>query len=210
MLRCLVFGNPRAWENLLPHIEIAYNRVVNSTTSHTPFEVVYGFNPLIPLDLLPIPILDEVLCKDGFEKASFIKDLNHHIKQQIERKVGKYVEHANKGRKELIFEPGDWVWLHLRKDIFPTHRKYKLMPRGDGSFQVIKRINDNAYELDLPDTYLGSHSFNISDLTSFFAGLPNSWTNSLPPGEHDEDQGERVPTNDDDQAQPMTSTPTIP
>jgi len=38
------------------------------------------------------------------------------------------------------------------------------MPRGDGHFQVIKRINDNAYELDMPDTYLGSHSFNISDL----------------------------------------------
>ena len=134
---------------VLPHIEFAYNRVVNSTTSHTPFEVVYGFNPLTPLDLLPIPVLDEVLCKDGFDKASFIKDMHHHIKLQIERKVDKYAEHANKGCKTLIFEPGDWVWLHLRKDRFPTHRKSKLMPRGDGPFQVIKRINDNAYELDL-------------------------------------------------------------
>jgi len=107
ILRCLISGNPRAWENLLPHIEFAYNRVVNSTTSHTPFEVVYGFNPLTPLDLLPIPILDEVLCKDGFEKTYFIKDLHHNIKLQIERKVGKYATHANKGRTELIFEPGD-------------------------------------------------------------------------------------------------------
>ena len=49
------------WENLLPHIEFAYNRVVNSTTSHTSFEVVYGFNPLTPLDLLPILVLDELL-----------------------------------------------------------------------------------------------------------------------------------------------------
>ena len=135
MLRCLISGNPRVWENLLPHIELAYNRVVNSTTSHTPFEVVYGFNPFTPLDLFPIPILDEVLCKDGFEKASFIKDLHHHIKLQIERKVGKYVEHANKGRKELIFEPGDWVWLHLRQDRFPTQRKFKLFPRGDALFK---------------------------------------------------------------------------
>jgi len=70
MLRCLIFGNPRVWENLIPHIEFAYNRLVNST-SHTPFEVVYGFNPLTPLDLLPIPILYEVLCKEGFEKASY-------------------------------------------------------------------------------------------------------------------------------------------
>ena len=95
------------WKNLLPHIEFAYNRVVNSTTSHTPFEVVYEFNPLTPLDLLLIPVLDEVLCKDGFEKAYFIKNLHHHIKRQIERKVGKYAQHANKGRKALIFELGD-------------------------------------------------------------------------------------------------------
>jgi len=109
MLRCLIYGNPRVWENLLPHIEFAYNRVVNSTTSHTPFEVVYGFNPLTPLDLLPILVLDEVSCKDGFERVSFIKNLHHHIKRQIKRKVGKYAHHDNKGRKALIFELGDWV-----------------------------------------------------------------------------------------------------
>ena len=34
LLRCFIFGNPRAWEDLLPHVEFAYNRVVNSTTNH--------------------------------------------------------------------------------------------------------------------------------------------------------------------------------
>jgi len=89
MLRCFISGNPRVWEDLLPHVEFAYNRVVNSTTSQSPFEVVYGFNPLTPLDLLPIPVLDDVLCKDGVEKASFIKDLHNDIKLRIEKNVGK-------------------------------------------------------------------------------------------------------------------------
>jgi len=128
-LRCFIFGNARVWENLLPHVEFAYNRVVNSTTSHFPFEVVYGFNPLTPRD-----ILDDVLCKDGFEKASIIKDLHNHIKLQIEKKVGKYAENGNKRRKALVFEIGDWVWLHLRNDHFPTQRKSKLMPHGEGPF----------------------------------------------------------------------------
>ena len=141
ILRCFIFGNPRVWEDLLPHVEFAYNRVVNSTTSHSSFEVVYGFNPLTPLDLLLIPILDDVLCKDGIEKASFIKDLHKDIKLRIERKVGKYTEHANKRRKALLFDVGDWVWLHLRKDRVPNQRKSRLMPRGDGPFQVLKRIN---------------------------------------------------------------------
>jgi len=50
ILRCLISGNPRVWDDLLPHIKFAYNRVVNSTTSHAPFEVMYGFIPLTPLD----------------------------------------------------------------------------------------------------------------------------------------------------------------
>ena len=37
-------------------------------------------------------------------------------------------------------------------------------------------------------TFLGSHTFNISDLTSFSVGLQNSWSNSLQLGEYDGDQ----------------------
>jgi len=160
---------------------------------------VYGFNPLTPLDLHPILELEEVLCKDGFEKASFIKNLHHQIKRQIERKVSKYAQHINNERKALMFKPGDWVWFHLRKDHFPTQRKSKLLPHGDGPFHIIKRINDNVYELDLPNTNLWSHSFNVSDLTPFSTGVANSWTNSLPPRDLDEDLRDSAPTN---QAQP--------
>ena len=67
----------------------------------------------------------------------------------------------------------------------------KLMPRGDGPFQVLKRINNNAYELDMPDTFLRSHTFNINDLTPFSVGLQNSWSNSLQLGEYDGDQDEK-------------------
>jgi hypothetical protein len=29
---------------------------MHTTTSYSPFEIVYGFNPLTPLDLMPLPI----------------------------------------------------------------------------------------------------------------------------------------------------------
>jgi len=35
------------------------------------------------------------------------------------------------------------------KERFPNQRKSKLQPRGDGPFQVLERINDNAYKLTL-------------------------------------------------------------
>ena len=77
---------------------------------------------------------------------------------------------ANKGQHKLVFEPGDWVWLHMRKEQFPERRKSKLLPRGDGPFQVLERINDNAYKLDLPGEYNVSATFNVSDLSPFDVG----------------------------------------
>ena len=49
--------------------------------------------------------------------------------------------------KHVTFEPGDLVWLHLRKDRFPDLRKSKLLLRADGPFKVVAKINDNAYKL---------------------------------------------------------------
>ena len=66
------------------------------------------------------------------------------------------------GSHKLVFEPGNWVWLHMRKERFRTQKHSKLLPRGGGSFQVLERINDNAYKIDLPGKY------NVSVTLKFF------------------------------------------
>ena len=60
--------------------------------------------------------------------------------------------------------------MYLRKEIFPVRRWSKLHPRGDGPFQVLERINDNAYKLDLPGEYNISATFNVFDLSPFDIG----------------------------------------
>jgi len=45
MLRCMIMQNIREWEELLPHIEFAYNRVVDSTTSHSLLRLCMGSIP---------------------------------------------------------------------------------------------------------------------------------------------------------------------
>ena len=58
----------------------------------------------------------------------------------------------------------------MRKERFLEQRRSKLLPYGDGPFQVLARINDNAYKIDLPGKYSVSASFNVSDLSPFDAG----------------------------------------
>ncbi|KAH9734748.1 Endonuclease [Citrus sinensis] len=95
------------------------------------------------------------------------KFLCHFWKILWEKRTEQYANQANKGRKQVVFQPGDWVWVHMRKERFPVQRRSKLLPRGDGPFQVVARINDNAYKLDLPGEYNVSATFNVSDLSPF-------------------------------------------
>ncbi|XP_073120220.1 uncharacterized protein [Henckelia pumila] len=121
---------------------------VHSTTSYSPFEVVYGFNPLTPLYLMSLP-------------------MSERVNMDRKKKAELYTKQGNKGKKKVVFEPGDWVWLLLRKECFSENGSSKLLPRGDGLFHVIERINDNAYKLDFQSEYNLSTKFNVSDLSLF-------------------------------------------
>ena len=66
----------------MPFIEFAYNRCVHSTTNFSPFEIVYGFNPLTLLDLLPLPV-NEMTSLDGQKKVEMLKKLHESVQQHI-------------------------------------------------------------------------------------------------------------------------------
>ena len=41
----------------------------------------------------------------------------------------------------------------MRKKRFFVHKRSKLMLRRDRTFQILERINNNAYKVDIPDEY---------------------------------------------------------
>ncbi|KAK1664854.1 hypothetical protein QYE76_053013 [Lolium multiflorum] len=167
LLRSMIKKNLKEWEECLPHVEFAYNRAVHSTTELCPFEVVYGFKPITPLDLLPLPIHERVNM-EASKRADFVKKIHVKTKELIEKKGKSNAARMNKKRKEMLFKPGDLVWVHFRKDRFPKLRKSKLKPRGAGPYKVLAKINDNAYSIDLPEDEFGvSNSFNVADLTPY-------------------------------------------
>ena len=57
LLRSLVEKNIREWDLLLPHVEFAFNKSKSQTTGSSSFAIVYGKNPIGPLDLTPLPTL---------------------------------------------------------------------------------------------------------------------------------------------------------
>jgi hypothetical protein len=131
-----------------------------------PFEIVYGFLPRAPIDLLHFPS-SEKLNFDATQCAELMLKLHETTKENIECMNAKYKISGDKGRKQLDFAPGDLVWLHLRKEQFPNLRTSKLMPRADGPLKVLEKINENPYKLDLPTDFGVSLTFNIVDLKPY-------------------------------------------
>jgi hypothetical protein len=76
----------------------------------------------------------------------------------------------------------------MRKERFPARKRSKLHPRGDGPFQILEKINDNAYKVDLPGEYKVSATFNVSDLSPFDVG-EDSWSNPFQERGNDGNQG---------------------
>ncbi|KAH0667855.1 hypothetical protein KY290_027485 [Solanum tuberosum] len=198
ILRTVLKGKLTSWEDYLLIIEFSYNRTFHSSTGKTPFEIVYGFNPLIPLDLLPLSTND-FANRDGKKKADMMKKILEQTRLAIEKKNKEVALRRNKGRKYVVFKPGDLVWVHMRKERFPSKRKTKLDPRGSGPYKGLERIGDNAYKLDLPGEFQVSATFNVSDLSHFDVDL-NSRTNSLQEEGNDSIQGSSTPLKDKDEA----------
>lgn len=69
-------------------------------------------------------------------------------------------------------------------------RRSKLNPWSDGPFEVIEKINDNVYKVDLPGDYGVLGSFNVADLRPYYddaKGLPSLRSNFVQPEEDDMD-----------------------
>ena len=117
----------------------------------------------MPLDLLPIP---NIIFMSGAatNKADWIKTLHREVKESNEKQNFKVASTINKGRKKIIFQPNDCVWIHFYKERFPSQRKTKLHPRGDDPYQVVEKINNNEYKIDFFGEFSVHSTFNVADL----------------------------------------------
>jgi hypothetical protein len=105
LLRALVKKNLKSWEECIPHAEFAYNRPKHSTTSRTPFMIVYGFEPSTTLDILPLP-LHERNNMDFDKRAHDMKKLHEDTRATIQEHVLRQATRLNAKKKERIFVGG--------------------------------------------------------------------------------------------------------
>ncbi|WVZ70559.1 LOW QUALITY PROTEIN: hypothetical protein U9M48_019218 [Paspalum notatum var. saurae] len=177
LIRCICGNKKGQWDLALSLAEFAYNNSEHRSTGKSPFSIVYTKVPRHVVDLLKLPSREN-------------SDLFKEVHDVLEASNQKYKQLTDKRRRPMSFEIGDRVMVYLRKERLPAGVHGKLRQRKYGPYSIVKKINDNAYVVDLPREMNISNTFNVADLSLYHPEQAlyedNSRSSSNQVGEDDE------------------------
>jgi hypothetical protein len=165
ILRAYVNPAQEDWDVRLPLVEFAINNAYQSSVKSTPFFLNYGEHPRTPADNL-VPLR-------GTPSAARVQDIQTSLrlaKASLKEAQQFMARFANRRRRDLHFDVGDFVLLHSKNLRLQFDGVKKLMHRYFGPFKVLKRVGPLAYELELPTSMKIHDVFHVSLLKLYKKG----------------------------------------
>ena len=151
MIATITTDHPFDWEEALPKVCIAYNTTIHSTTGYSPFYLMYGREPRLPIDIVygtqsPSP--------DNFVRQS------HKLMEQAYHRVREHLSAGHQRQKDIYdkrvhgdpYQEGDIVWL--LDPVVAEGQSKKLHHPWKGPFRVLKKISNCDY---LVESTAGKH-----------------------------------------------------
>jgi transposase InsO family protein len=161
MLRACVLAYGAKWEDCLPFAEFSYNNSYQASLQMAPFEALYGRKCRTPLNWSETgdsQIFGPDILQEAEEKVRMIRE---YLKAAQSRQKS----YADKRRRELTFQIGDFVYLRVSplKGMQRFQVKGKLAPRYIGPFKILDRRGEVSYQLEMPPELSEVHDvFHVS------------------------------------------------
>ena len=125
--------------------EFVINSKTHSTHDLSPFEAVYGYQPLFN-----IPVGQRTGRADVDDRIELLKELRKDTRVALEAVKKEQKAAYERGKNEAhSFEVGDFVWLDA-KDINLKTPSRKLSDRQLGPFEIMEKVGELDYRLKLP------------------------------------------------------------
>nr|GFA76408.1 putative reverse transcriptase domain-containing protein [Tanacetum cinerariifolium] len=171
MLRACVIDFGKGWVNHLPLVEFSYNNSYQASIKATPFEALYGRK-------CPSPVCWNEVGEFHLTGPEIVQETTEkiiQIKQRMQAARDRQKSYADLKHKPMEFQVGDKVMLKVSpwKGVVRFGKRGKLNPRYVGPFNVLERVGDVAYKLDLPEELSRVHNnFHVSNLKKCHADEP--------------------------------------
>ncbi|KAD7480443.1 hypothetical protein E3N88_03579 [Mikania micrantha] len=168
MLRACIIDFGGSWDDYLPLAEFSYNNSYHSSIGMPPYEMLYGRKCCTPVcwgEVGQRELANKKVVKVTNER---IDQIRAHLKAAQDRQKS----YDDKRRRPIEFQVGDFVLLKVSpwKGVIRFRKRGKLSPRFIGPFNIIARIGEVAYRLELPDELSGIHNtFHVSYLRKCLA-----------------------------------------
>jgi len=99
--------------------------------------------------------------------ASHVHDLHKKVMDKIVQSNTNYKLRADIRKRLKTFNVGDYVMVKIRPEWLLSGTVKKLYVCSPDPFQILKKLNDNAYAIDLPQDFGISFIFKIEDLVYY-------------------------------------------
>jgi hypothetical protein len=163
MLRACALKHSGSWDKSLPYAEFSYNNSYQASLKMSPFETLYGRKCRTPL------YWDHTGERQFFgpEIIQEAEEQVHQIRENLRTAQSRQKSYADTRKRLLEFKEGDHVYLKVSplRGMRRFKVKGKLSPHFIGPFLIVKRVGEDAYQLELPDHLADVHDvFHVSQL----------------------------------------------
>ena len=145
MLRKYTDEQQDDWCLYIPYVLFAYNTAKHETLKMTPYEMMFGKEAVLPVDVSLLPMPDTI--KDPNQYAAEIKDRIQKLQQQGILNIQKQQQRIENKRPPLdslqTFKPNDRVWVY--NPVLPRQLSAKLRRAYKGPFRIIKQKGIKSY-----------------------------------------------------------------
>lgn len=165
------------WDLLTYGLEFSYNSTVHSTIKMEPFRADYGYVPNSPSFYSGMQV--ERFSNAGYTQVNRLQTIMAQVKDRLVHQNAATERRINKSRTEMLLERGDKVLINrsaLHTDVRSRYKKIALVYFGP--YKVIKKVNDNCYEVDVGDTEKKNRVINVQHFKKF---VPSDAYPKIPP-----------------------------
>ena len=132
---------------------LAYHTAIQDSTGFTPFCIIFGRTPILPIDLM-LPFPEEKGEEDQLSYLEYIKKLKHLLEnayRMVHQNLGasrnRQKEQYDKKTNDVKFMVGDMVYLHV--PAVRQGRNKKLASRWTGPYTVVDKVRKCNLKIQL-------------------------------------------------------------